>query len=286
MYPASFEYLVPASAQEAIGLLAEHGDDAKVLAGGHSLIPSMKLRLLEPRYLVDIGRLPGMRDIRPADDGGVSIGAMALHADVAASDLVCQRVPGLAEAAAGIGDVQVRNRGTIGGSVAHADPNADYPVILLALGASFTLLGPGGSHTISADDFFVDLFTTLLEPNELVTDTHVPTASASAYAKYPHPASGYLVVSCGAVLTKDASGNCASARVAVGGLAGTAVRATTVESALVGRPLTPDSIASAAGHAADNTEPDGDLFAPADYKRHVITVYTRKALHAAATRLA
>jgi len=284
MYPASFEYLVPSSLQEAISLLGQHGDDAKLLAGGHSLIPAMKLRLQEPKYLVDISRLPDMRGIRE-QGGQLVIGALTLHADVATSDVVRRGVPGLAEAAERIGDVQVRNRGTIGGSVAHADPNADYPVILLALNASFVLTGPNGSRTVAADDFFVDLFTTTLDPSEVVTEVHVPGAAGSAYAKFPHPASGYLVVSCGALLTKDASGNCASARVAVGGLAGKPVRATTVESALAGKPLNADTIAAASAHAADGTDPDDDLFAPAIYKRHIATVYTRQALESAAARL-
>jgi len=284
MYPASFEYLVPSSLQEAISLLGQHGDDAKLLAGGHSLIPAMKLRLQEPKYLVDISRLPDMRGIRE-QGGQLVIGALTLHADVATSDVVRRGVPGLAEAAERIGDVQVRNRGTIGGSVAHADPNADYPVILLALNASFVLTGPNGSRTVAADDFFVDLFTTTLDPSEVVTEVHVPGAAGSAYAKFPHPASGYLVVSCGAVLTKDASGNCASARVAVGGLAGKPVRATTVESALAGKPLNADTIAAASAHAADGTDPDDDLFAPAIYKRHIASVYTRQALESAAARL-
>ncbi|HVA24781.1 MAG TPA: xanthine dehydrogenase family protein subunit M [Chloroflexota bacterium] len=284
MYPASFEYLVPSSLQEAISLLGQHGDDAKLLAGGHSLIPAMKLRLQEPKYLVDISRLPDMRGIRE-QGGQLVIGALTLHADVATSDVVRRGVPGLAEAAERIGDVQVRNRGTIGGSVAHADPNADYPVILLALNASFVLTGPNGSRTVAADDFFVDLFTTTLDPSEVVTEVHVPGAAGSAYAKFPHPASGYLVVSCGALLTKDASGNCASARVAVGGLAGKPVRATTVESALAGKPLNADTIAAASAHAADGTDPDDDLFAPAIYKRHIASVYTRQALESAAARL-
>src|SRR5579859_3319899 len=156
MYPASFEYLVPGSVQDAVSLLGQHGDDAKLLAGGHSLIPAMKLRLQEPKYLIDISRLPGMQGIRE-DGDRLIIGALTLHADVAGSQLVRQRAPGLAEAAAMIGDVQVRNRGTIGGSAAHADPNADYPVMLLALGASFGVVGPNGSRVIAADDFFVDL---------------------------------------------------------------------------------------------------------------------------------
>jgi carbon-monoxide dehydrogenase medium subunit len=283
MYPASFEYLVPSSVQEAVGLLQRHGDDAKLLAGGHSLIPSMKLRLLEPKVLIDLSRLAGLSGIQQAGDG-LTIGALTLHADVAASDLVRRLAPGLADAAAGIGDVQVRNRGTIGGSVAHADPNADYPVILLALGASFSLTGPNGSRTVSAGEFFVDLFTTSLEPNEVLTEVHVPAAPASAYAKYPHPASGYLVVSCGAVLARDGSGACSSASVAMGGLSGTAMRAAAVESALTGQPLNADTLAQAASHAADGTDPDGDIFASADYKRQVAVVYTRKALEAASAR--
>src|SRR5438067_7772582 len=258
MYPAKFEYLVPGSLQEAIGLLGQYGDDAKLLAGGHSLIPSMKLRLLEPKYLIDIGRLPNMSGIRAEGDKLV-IGALTLHADVCISDVVRQHAPGLAEAAGRIGDGQVRNRGTIGGSVAHADPNADYPVILLALGATFSLTGPAGNRTVAADDFFLDLFTTALQPNEVVTEVQVPFAPASAYAKFPHPASGYLVVSSGATVSKDGSGNCASARVAIGGLAGKPLRATAVEAALTGKALNADVIAAAAAHAAEGTDPDDDL---------------------------
>ncbi len=283
MYPASFEYVAPGSLQEAIKLLGQHGDDAKLLAGGHSLIPSMKLRLLEPKFLIDISRLPDMNGIREQEDTLV-IGALTLHADVAASDVVRRRVPGLGEAAGRIGDPQVRNRGTIGGSVAHADPNADYPVILLALGASFTLAGSNGTRSVAADDFFVDLFTTVLEPNEVVTEVQVPFAPASAYAKFPHPASGYLVVSCGAALTKDGSGNCGSARVVVGGLAGKPVRVSAVESALTGKPLNANAIAAAAAHAAEGTDPDDDLYATADYKRHIATVYARQAIEAAGQR--
>lgn len=283
MYPASFDYLVPSSIQDAVALLGQHGDDAKLLAGGHSLIPSMKLRLVEPKFLVDISRLPGMEGIRQDGDKLV-IGALTLHADVAGSELVKQHAPGLAETAGWIGDVQVRNRGTIGGSVAHADPNADYPVMLLALGATFVAVGPSGGRTISADDFFVDLFTTSLEPEEVITEVQVPVAKGSAYAKFPHPASGYLVVSCGAVLTKDDSGNCASARIAVGGLAGKAVRASGVESALAGKPLDLDSIAAAAAHAAESTDPDDDIYASAEYKRHIATVFARRAIEAAAAR--
>src|SRR4051794_512561 len=162
MYPASFGYFSPRTIEETLQLLTQHGDEAKLLAGGHSLLPAMKLRLAEPRGLIDISHLPGLSGIR-VDGNELAIGALAVHADVAASDVVRQRLPGLSDAAARIGDVQVRNRGTIGGSVAHADPGADYPVILTALDASFSLRSPTGTRSVSADDFFVDFFTTALD---------------------------------------------------------------------------------------------------------------------------
>jgi aerobic carbon-monoxide dehydrogenase medium subunit len=287
MYPASFGYLTPRSIQETLDLLAQHGDDAKLLAGGHSLIPAMKLRLAEPRYLIDISQLPGLSGVR-TEGQEIVIGALTVHADVAASDLVQRRVPGLADAASRIGDVQVRNRGTIGGSVAHADPGADFPVILTALGASFGLTSPTGTRTVEADDFFVDIFTTALAPDEIVTEIRVPipaSGSGTGYAKLGHPASGYVVVSAAVLITRGADGTCTAARVAVGGLAGSPVRARATESALQGQQLTPDSIAAAAAHAADGTDPDDDPYAPADYKRHVATIYARRAIESAVGRI-
>jgi aerobic carbon-monoxide dehydrogenase medium subunit len=287
MYPASFAYLTPHSIQETLDLLTEHGDDAKLLAGGHSLIPAMKLRLAEPRYLIDISQLPGLSGIRNEGQELV-IGALTVHADVAASDLVKRHVPGLADAANRIGDVQVRNRGTIGGSVAHADPGADFPVILMALGSSLEITSPTGMRTLPADDFFVDIFTTALAPNEVVTAIRVPipvAGSGTGYAKLGHPASGYVVVSAGALITRGADGTCSSARIAIGGLAGRPTRAQATEAALQGNQLTPETIAAAATQAANGTDPDDDTYATADYKRHVATVYARRALESAVGRI-
>src|SRR3989338_5475312 len=241
MFPANFGYASPRSLEEALELLNRYGDDAKLLAGGHSLIPAMKLRLARPGYLIDLGRLPGLSGVRIEGDS-LSVGALTVHADVASSELVHQRLPGLAEAASLIGDVQVRNRGTIGGSVAHADPAADFPVILTALNASFVLQSPSGKRTVAAEDFFIDFYTTALAPNEVLTEIRVPLSSpgaGTAYAKLPHPASGYVVVSAGALVIRQPSGACATIRVAVGGLGSVPLRARAMEAALQGRQLTP-----------------------------------------------
>lgn len=286
MFPAHFGYVAARSVAEACALLTRYGDEAKLLAGGHSLIPAMKLRLATPKYLIDLGTVPGLRGVR-LDGEHLSIGALTVHADIAASELVRQYVPGLAEAAACIGDVQVRNRGTIGGSVAHNDPAADFPVMLLALDATFVLVSPAGSRTVAAADFFVDFFTTALAANEVLTEIRLPlpaAGSGTAYAKLAHPASGYVVVSAGVLLTLPASGHCTAARVAVGGLGGGPRRASATEAALQGQTLTPEVIAAAAAKAADGTAPDGDVYASAAYKRHVAGVYARRAIAEAARR--
>lgn len=286
MHPASFAYFAPSSLPEALDLLAQHGDEAKLLAGGHSLLPAMKLRLAQPGCLIDLGQVPGLRGVRRAGDS-LAIGALTVHADVAAAELVRQHLPGLAVAAGSIGDVQVRNRGTIGGSVAHADPGADFPVILTALDASFVLVSPSGTRTVAAEDFFVDFFTTALGSNEVLTEIRVPVPAAgvgSAYAKLPHPASGYVVVSAGALITRGPDGTCTAGRVALGGVSSTPLRAAATEAALRGQSLTPDVIAAAAARAAEGAEPDGDLYASAEYKRHVATVYAGRAIEAAARR--
>lgn len=288
MFPASFGYHAARSVEEAIELLTRHGEDAKLLAGGHSLIPAMKLRLAVPRYLIDIGQVPGLSGVR-VDGETLAIGALTVHADVASSELVRQRLPGLAEAAAVIGDVQVRNRGTIGGSVAHADPGADFPVILTALNASFVLQSPSGKRTVPADDFFIDFYTTALKANEVLTEIRVPlppSGAGTAYAKLGHPASGYVVVSAGVLVIHQPSGRCASARVAIGGLSSCPLRAAATEAALHGQPLTPAVIAAAAAKAAEGADPDGDTYASADYKRHVATVYARRAIEGAVGRAA
>ena len=286
MLPASFGYVAARSVEEALQLLAKHGDDAKLLAGGHSLIPAMKLRLASPRYLIDLGAVPGLRGVR-VDGDSLTIGALTVHADVAASDLVRKQLPGLADAASMIGDVQVRNRGTVGGSVAHADPAADLPVILTALNASFVLQSAAGNRTVAADEFFIDFYTTAIAANEVLTEIRVPLPPpgvGTAYAKLPHPASGYVVVSAGVLILRLPSGQCASARIAIGGMGSNPIRATATEAALQGQLLTGDVIARAAAKAAEGTNPDDDFYASADYKRQVATVYTRRAIEAAVER--
>jgi carbon-monoxide dehydrogenase medium subunit len=286
MFPASFGYVAAHSVEEALQLLAQHGEDAKLLAGGHSLIPAMKLRLASPRTLIDLGTVPGLSGVR-VDGDALAIGALTVHSDVAGSDLVRQHLPGLAEAASMIGDVQVRNRGTIGGSVAHADPGADFPVILTALNASFVLQSSSGKRTIAVDEFFVDFFATAMTANEVLTEIRIPlptAGSGTAYAKLGHPASGYVVVSAGALIQRRQSGSCVSARVAIGGLGSGPVRAVATEMELQGKPLTPQIIAAAAAKAAEETDPDGDTYASAEYKRHVAAVYARQAIAAAVER--
>ncbi|MBV9121641.1 MAG: FAD binding domain-containing protein, partial [Chloroflexi bacterium] len=219
------------------------------------------------------------------EGGQVVIGALTPHVEVMTSEIVKQRLSGLAYAASRVGDTQVRNKGTIGGSVAHADPAADFPVILTALNASIVLTSPNGSRTVGVDDFFLDFFTTALEPNEVVTEIRVPVPSSgsnSAYAKMPHPASGYVVVSAGALITRDSSGACSAVRVAIGGLGGKPHRASATEAALIGSKLDADGVASAAAKAAEGAEAEGDIYASAEYKLHVATVYARRAIAEAA----
>jgi len=286
MHPASFGYQAPGSLQEAFALLQEHGEDAKVLAGGHSLLPAMKLRLTQPEVLIDLRRIPGLSGIR-VDDDTLVIGALTTHTEVSTSEDLRRLLPGLADTASVIGDLQVRNRGTMGGSVAHADPAADLPVTLTALEASFVLASAAGERTVAADDFFVDFFTTAMEPDEILTAIRIPwpsTPARTSYAKLPHPASGYVVVSAAAALTVDDTGACTGARVVLGGVAGTPHRATGTEAALTGRTLTPEVMASAAEQAADGIDPHADSYADEDYKRHVAVVYAQRAIEAAAAR--
>lgn len=288
MFPAKFGYIAAHSVEEALQLLSTHGEDAKLLAGGHSLIPAMKLRLASPRYLIDLGPIPGLRGVR-VDGTTLAIGALTVHADILSSELARKHLPGLVDAASVIGDVQVRNRGTIGGSVAHADPAADFPVILRALNASFLLQSLIGSRTVAADEFFLDFFTTALASNEMLTEIRVPlppSNSGTAYTKLAHPASGYVVVSAGALIERHQSGSCASARVAMGGLGSGPIRAVATEIELQGKALTSHVVAAAAAKAADQTDPDGDSYASADYKRHMAGVLARRAIESAAERAA
>jgi carbon-monoxide dehydrogenase medium subunit len=286
MFPANFGYVAARSLDEALQLLNQHGEDAKLLAGGHSLLPAMKLRLASPRTLIDLGTVPGLSSVR-LDGDKLAIGAMTVHADVGSSDLVRKHFPGLIDAASVIGDVQVRNRGTIGGSVAHADPAADFPVILTALNASFVLKSIEGVRTVPADEFFTDYFTTAMTANEILIEIQVPLPpanSGSAYQKLAHPASGYVVVSAGAMITRQQSGSCASARIAIGGLGSGPSRAAASEMQLQGKALDRQNIAAAAAKAAEGTDADDDIYASADYKRHMATVLARRAIEDAVRR--
>jgi carbon-monoxide dehydrogenase medium subunit len=288
MFPANFGYVAARSVEEALQLLAKHGEEGKLLAGGHSLIPAMKLRLQSPQTLIDLATITDMRGVR-VDGNNLIIGALTVHADVAVADLVRKHVPGLADAASVIGDLQVRNRGTIGGSVAHADPAADFPVILAALNATFVVQSSSGKRSIAVDDFFTDFYTTAMTANEILTEIRVPipgAGSGTAYAILSHPASGYVVVSAAALITRQASGTCTGARVAIGGLGSGPIRAIATELELHGKPLTPQTIAAASAKVAEETDPVEDAYASVEYKRHVATVYARQAIEQAVQRAA
>ena len=277
-----FHYHRATSVDDALALLERHAD-AKLLAGGHSLIPSMKLRLAAPGALIDIGHLSELSYIRE-EGGAVVIGAATTHHTIESSAMVARQAPLLAQAAAVIGDVQVRNMGTIGGSIAHADPAADYPAAILASGAQIVARGRGGERIIDAGEFFVDLFLTSLQPDEIVTQIRVPAQPAGAgacYVKFPHPASRFAVVGCAAVVGTG-GGVCSDVRVAFTGVANAAFRDHGVEDALAGQPASAGAISAAAAVAAQEVEVLSDAFAGADYRRHLATVFAAKALSNAA----
>jgi carbon-monoxide dehydrogenase medium subunit len=280
--PAAFDYHRPASLEEALGLLS--GDaEARALAGGHSLLPLMKLRLAHPTALVDLAGVPGLGGIE-RDGDALRIGALVTHDAVARSELVAGACPVLAETAAGIGDQQVRNRGTIGGSVAHADPGADYPTVLEALGATIEAAGPGGTRAVAAGDFFLGIFETALAHDELVTGVRVPATTGAAYAKHEHPASGYAVVGVAAAVSVE-NETCAGARVTVGGATGTPVDAADAAAALVGAAPTEEAIAAAAAAVPGAlTGAIGDSYASGEYRAHLAAVLARRALAAAFAR--
>ena len=281
MYPQQFEYVRPSSVEEAVGILASN-PDAKILAGGHSLIPAMKLRLAAPGTIVDIGKIDSLVGVTA--DGGVKIGAMTTYAAVIDSDKFGD-FPMVTDATKQVGDPSVRNRGTVGGSMAHNDPAADLTAVMLALNASITAQGSGGSRDIALDDLFVGLLTTSLTEDEIVTSVNIPNDFAGAkqaYLKHAHPASGYAVVGV-AVTVKEKDGKVESARIAVTGAPEHAMRATSAEAALIGSALDEQSIASAAALSADDLgELNGDVYASAEYRAHLIKVLTRRALTKAA----
>ena len=283
MIPAAFEYVRATSLDDAVAKLKAAGSGAKLIAGGHSLVPLMKLRLSEPSALIDVGRIPDLAGIRERD-GKIVIGAATVHSDVAASSLLRERCPVMAEAAGMIGDPQVRNRGTVGGSVAHADPSADMPAVLVALNAEIHVKGPGGWRVVMAPDFFKDLFTVNLAPDEIIASVQVTPVRTSAYAKLFQRASHYAIVGVAAVLEVN-GGTIVSARVGVTGATSHAQRLAGVERALANRPLSKDTIAAAVEVAAEGLEGiNSDIHASVDYRRAMVPVFTRRALEGALAR--
>jgi len=279
MYPANFEYTRPATVDEAIALLAKHGDDAKVLAGGHSLIPAMKLRLARPKVVVDIGRIANLNYIRE-DHGRIAIGAMTTHAEIAASKVLLGKCPLMPETALHIGDVQVRNKGTIGGSLVHADPAADYPAAMLALNAEMELAGPKGKRVVRVSDFFVDLLQSAVGSDEILIEIRLPeTTRAVSYVKTEQKASGFALAGVAVVI------GTAGFRIGVTGVAAKPYRATGVEHALAGHKAPkPEEIAQAATHAADGIHPLADIHASAEYRAHLAQVNTKRAIERALAR--
>lgn len=284
VFPTSFEYHRATSVADAVAMLGQH-PDAKLLAGGHSLIPAMKLRLAAPAMLIDLGPVAGLKDI--AINGGVaSIGAMATYDDIRFHEGIAAAFPAIPEAVNVIGDQQVRANGTIGGTLAHNDPAADFTAVFLALGGSIEVVGSAGTRTIDGDDLFVDLWTTSLEPDEVITRIDLPIpaeGSVSAYSKHAHPASGYAIVGI-AVAVEQADGKVTKATIVVTGATSKPTLAAAAEAALTGQALDAEVIAAASSVAADGLEINGDAYASEEYRIQLIKVLTRRALEAAAAR--
>ncbi|HYY88098.1 MAG TPA: xanthine dehydrogenase family protein subunit M [Chloroflexota bacterium] len=284
MFPAKFAYAAPTSLQEAVGLLED--PEAKVLAGGHSLLPLMKLRLAQPKLLVDIGRIPGLAYVR-TEDGHLAIGAMTTYRQIQLSEEVHRGAPVLAEAAHEVGDPQVRAKGTLAGALAHADPAGDLPAVALALGGSVRALGANGERDIDLDGFFVDMLTTALDEREIIREVRLrtqPPGSGAAYQKFDQPASHYALTGICAVITLN-SGSIASARIGVTGVGPKAYRPTAVEQALLGKPAEEEALKTAVQTVADGIDVQGDIHASPEYRAHLARVLTRRAVLQAAQRV-
>jgi carbon-monoxide dehydrogenase medium subunit len=282
MIPAKFDYVAPTTLEEALAALAEGGDDAKVIAGGQSLLPVLRMRLNAPELIIDIGRIESLRGVR--DDGdAIVIGATTTHADVQADPLVREHATLITKAVTEVADPQIRHRGTFGGALAHADPAGDLGAPALALDAEFVIAGPGGTRTVAASDFFVDLFTTALDDTELLTEVRIPkkTGWGAHYDKFVRVAHQWPIVAIGAAVKVD-GGTISDARVGLTNMGSTPLRARSVEQALVGQPATDEAVRAAAASAAEGTSPPSDLNGDADYRRHLATVLTRRAVLAAA----
>ena len=286
MYPAAFEYHTPTSVKDALGLLGKLGDDAKILAGGHSLIPMMKLRLAQPKHLVDLRKVPGLAGVKE-DKGALAIGAMTTHWQVESSSLVKSKLSVLSEVAGLIGDPAVRNLSTVGGSLAHADPAADWPAIMIALGAEMVCEGAKGRRTVKVDDWFKGLMSTALGDDELLVEVRVPLLAAgtgAAYLKFPHPASRFAVVGVAAAVTLDKQGTCTKVGVGVTGAGTKAVRAKGVEAGCTGKKLDAATIEAAAQKAAEGVDVQADLQGSVEYKSHLCRVFAKRALTEAVKR--
>jgi aerobic carbon-monoxide dehydrogenase medium subunit len=279
--PLSFEYVRPSTMDSAVRALADAGEDAKVLAGGQSLVPVLRLRLAAPTVLVDLGGIAELRGIREDGDELV-VGAMTRHHDVLHDPLVARYAPLLAQATATVADRQTRYRGTVGGSLSHADPAGDLPSVALALDATMEAVGPDGSRRIPAAQFFVDYLTTALAPGEILTAVRVPKREGwgTHYEKFNRVAQAWALVGVAAMVRRD-NGAIAEARIGLTNMGATPLRARAVEEALTGGPASPEAIAAAADRAADGTRPSGDVFASAEYRTHLATVLTRRAVAAA-----
>jgi len=286
MIPEAFEYFVPSSLREAMSLAQRYGGDAKFLSGGHSLLPLMKMRLAAPKYLIDLAGIPDMDQVSQTGEK-LRIGARATHHQIEINPLVRKGCPLLAQTAAEIGDPQVRNRGTLGGSIAHSDPAADYPAALLALDAEIEIHNSAGTRIVPAADFFVDLFTSVLAEGELVVAVHVPLlriGAGTAYKKLPQQASGFAVTGVATVLERDAKGTCTRIAVAVTGVGPRPFRATAVETALVGKNLNERTISDACRQIAASIDALSDIHASAEYRKAMTDVFAKRAIADAAAR--
>ncbi|MBV9894352.1 MAG: xanthine dehydrogenase family protein subunit M [Chloroflexi bacterium] len=283
MFPAKFAYAAPTSLQEALGLLND--PEAKIIAGGHSLLPLMKLRLAQPSLLVDIGRIPGLSYVR-REDGVLAIGAMTTYRQIEQSSEVHQAAPVLAEATHEVGDPQVRAKGTLAGALAHADPAGDLPAVALALGGVVKAVGSSGERELDLDSFFVDMLTTALQEKEIIREVRLrvqPAGAGAAYQKFDQPASHYALTGVCAVVTLS-GGSIATARIGVTGVGPKAYRPTAVEQALAGKPAEEEAVKAAVQTVADGIDVQGDIHASPEYRAHLARVLTRRAVLEAAQR--
>ncbi len=287
MIPAPFEYDAPATLDEAIALLEKHGDEAKILAGGHSLIPMMKLRFASPEHLIDINNIPGLSYIKE-EDGYLKIGAMTRESELEESEIIRSKYPIFTDASKLIADPQVRNMGTIGGNIAHGDAANDHPAVMLALGAEVVATGPGGQRVIPIDEFFFGFYMTALQPNEILTEIRIPSIGAgtgNAYHKLERKVGDYATAGVAAQIAVDANGVCTYAGIGLTNVNATPLRAARSEEALVGKKLSEETIAAAAQAASEDCNPSTDLRGSEEYKRSMVRVLVKRMINKASDRI-